>query len=258
MNTPSSSAMVPIASGLHTIRTCGRGSRARSAADELPDGSQSAGVDGSSAGATASARPRHARLHAGARAGGLLVVYPVLLLINSFEVGAVRPRDALGLGQLARGRYRAAARHRHLEHNQPGRYASGLSLVLAIGIAWLLASTDLPGSRWLEFGFWVTVFLPNLTVLVAWIMMFDGFNGLANQVLQKLPFVTDRCLTSTPGGASSPRTYSVARSPSGHAADPAFRNLDSSLEEARSRQAPAASRRSCALSFRSWLRRSSW
>jgi hypothetical protein len=52
----------------------------------------------------------------------------------------------------------------------------------------LIARTDLPGRHWLEFGFWVAVFLPSLTVVVGWILLFDGYNGLANKALEMLPF----------------------------------------------------------------------
>ena len=62
--------------------------------------------------------------------------------------------------------------------------------MLAIGVAWVLGTTDIPGARWLEFGFRITAFLPNLTVLVAWIVLFDGYNGVVNQLLQRLPFVS--------------------------------------------------------------------
>src|SRR5262245_58233615 len=67
--------------------------------------------------------------------------------------------------------------------------ASRSAWVLGIGIAWLLVRTDLPGARWLELGFWTAVFLPTLTVLVAWIMVFNSFNGVANELLKRMPFV---------------------------------------------------------------------
>ena len=64
-----------------------------------------------------------------------------------------------------------------------------LSLPLAVLIAWLLARTDLPGGRWLEFAFWAAFFLPTLTVTLSWILLLDPEYGLINTALAALPFV---------------------------------------------------------------------
>jgi iron(III) transport system permease protein len=122
---------------------------------------------------------------------GLVVVYPiVLLLINSLHVGPFGRETGWGLDN-----WRSAVTEPALvlaiwNTISLALTRQAISLVLAIGVAWLLARTDLPGARWLELGFWITVFLPTLTVLVAWIMIFNGFNGLANVLLKNLPFVT--------------------------------------------------------------------
>jgi iron(III) transport system permease protein len=65
-----------------------------------------------------------------------------------------------------------------------------LSLPLAVLIAWLLARTDLPGRRTLEFAFWAAFFLPTLTVTLSWILLLDPEYGLINTWLAKLPLVT--------------------------------------------------------------------
>src|SRR4029434_349596 len=64
-----------------------------------------------------------------------------------------------------------------------------LSLPLAVLIAWLLARTDLPGSRWIEFAFWAAFFLPPFTVTLSWILLLDPEYGLVNTSLAALPFV---------------------------------------------------------------------
>src|SRR5262245_17369099 len=61
-----------------------------------------------------------------------------------------------------------------------------LSLPIAIGIAWLLARTDVPARPWIEFGFWLAYFLPPLTVTTSWILLADAHFGLLNQVLGPL------------------------------------------------------------------------
>jgi iron(III) transport system permease protein len=57
-----------------------------------------------------------------------------------------------------------------------------ITLPLAIAIAWLLSRTDIPGSRWLEFGFWMAFFLPPLTVTQSWLLLADAHYGLLNQL----------------------------------------------------------------------------
>lgn len=64
-----------------------------------------------------------------------------------------------------------------------------IAFFIAIPVAWLLARTNMPGASWLEFGFWVSFFLPALAAIQGWIFLLEGRVGLINQWLQKLPFV---------------------------------------------------------------------
>ena len=165
---------------------------------------------------------------------GLLVVYPVLLLlINSFEVGPFGRQTHWGVDNWV-----AAV----TDPTLVGAIQNTVSLAvtrqviglgLAIGVAWLLARTDLPGGRWLEFGFWVCVFLPSLTVLVGWIMLFDGHNGLANQLLKQVPFVGRPVFDIYSWwGIVAAHLLSGAIAVKVMLLTPAFRNLDAALEEA--------------------------
>jgi iron(III) transport system permease protein len=165
---------------------------------------------------------------------GFLVIFPlVLLIVNSFEVGAPGTATTWGLANwqaaLSEPRFRSAL------WNTVTLAATrqGIGIVLGVLLAWLLARTDLPGRDWLEFGFWIAVFLPALTVTLGWIMVFDSFNGLANQLLERLPFVEKgpfdiyswwgivwvHLMTGT-----LPVKVMLLT--------PAFRNLDAALEEA--------------------------
>src|SRR3954468_16899454 len=107
-----------------------------------------------------------------------------------------------------------------------------IAIVLGVLLAWLIARTDLPFKRTLEFVFWLTFFLPPLPVAVGWILLLDARFGLVNQALQALPFVSGPPfeiygfwgivwvhLTTTLGV----KVLLLA---------PAFRNLDAALEEA--------------------------
>lgn len=108
-----------------------------------------------------------------------------------------------------------------------------VSFPLAVLLAWILARTDIPGSRWLEFLFWIAFFLPPLPVTLGWIMLLDPQFGLLNQALKGLPFVS-----GPPFNIYSFWGIVWAHLASGGLAiqvmllTPAFRNLDSSLEEA--------------------------
>jgi iron(III) transport system permease protein len=64
-----------------------------------------------------------------------------------------------------------------------------ISLPTSVLIAWLLGRTDVPGRGAFEFMFWVTFFLPSLSVTLGWIVLLDPQNGVVNNLLVELPFV---------------------------------------------------------------------
>ncbi|HEX4194595.1 MAG TPA: ABC transporter permease subunit, partial [Stellaceae bacterium] len=109
----------------------------------------------------------------------------------------------------------------------------GISLPVAIPIAWLLARTDLPLARWLEFGFWILFFLPALGVTQGWLLLFDPNYGLANKWL-----VDGGIADSAPfdlysfWGIIFAHLTTTALSVKVMLLTPAFRNLDGSIEEA--------------------------
>ena len=109
----------------------------------------------------------------------------------------------------------------------------GIALPIAICIAWLLARTNVPFARTLEFGFWMLFFLPSLGVTTGWLLFFDPDFGLVNRALISI------------GLADGPTfnlysywgivfvhitTYGLAVKVM--LLTPAFRNLDASIEEA--------------------------
>ncbi len=165
---------------------------------------------------------------------GFFVLYPiVLIVVNSFQVAKPGMPPLYGLdgwrGVLAEPGLRRAVYNtfsllivRQL-----------LSFPIAIFIAWLLARTDLPGKSWLEFLFWLSFFLPSLSVTLGWILILDPDYGIANQIWKALT-----------GAAHGPfNIYSfwgIVWAHIGHNTTavkvmlltPAFRNMDASLEEA--------------------------
>jgi iron(III) transport system permease protein len=106
-----------------------------------------------------------------------------------------------------------------------------IALVIGVILSWLIARTDLPWKRGLEFMFWISFFLPSLPVALGWILLLDGKFGLLNQWLQVLPFVSGPIFNvySYWGIVWVHMTTSLGVKVLLLA--PAFRNLDASLEE---------------------------
>jgi iron(III) transport system permease protein len=109
----------------------------------------------------------------------------------------------------------------------------GISLPVAVVIAWVLARTDLPFRSGFEFMFWVSFFMPTLSILMGWILCLDPEYGLLNKLVELLPFVDKGPFN----------IFSFWGIVWGHLAShsitvkvmlltPTFRNIDSSFEEA--------------------------
>jgi iron(III) transport system permease protein len=167
---------------------------------------------------------------------GYFLVWPVIiLLINSFNAANdwfVEPR-------------RWGVDHWINAYHRPGLLTSlGNSLLVwsltvsvsfpaGVAIAWLLARTKIPFSHTLEFLFWVSYMVPSLPTTIAWITLLDPDIGMINVALKKL-FALDQGpfnIFSVPG--------IVWANLMGHGISikvmlltPAFRNMDSTLEEA--------------------------
>jgi iron(III) transport system permease protein len=162
------------------------------------------------------------------------VLYPiVLIIVNSFQVAKPGMPPLYGLDG-----WRAVLAEPGLRRAVYNTFSllvvrQLLSFPLAIFIAWLLARTDLPGKSALEFMFWLSFFLPSLSVTLGWILILDPDYGIANQMWK---FLT--------GAAHGPfNIYSfwgIVWAHIGHNTTavkvmlltPAFRNMDASLEEA--------------------------
>jgi iron(III) transport system permease protein len=167
---------------------------------------------------------------------GYLLIWPVLLLlINSFNAASdwfVEPRTW-------------GTKHWVNAFQRPGLLTSlgnslliwsltvSVSFPVGVAIAWLLARTKIPFSHTLEFLFWVSYMVPSLPTTIAWITLLDPDIGIINVALKKL-FALEQGpfnIFSVPG--------IVWANLMGHGISikvmlltPAFRNMDSTLEEA--------------------------
>ena len=164
-----------------------------------------------------------------------LVLYPVLLIIfYSFSSAEAGADFVFGLD----------AWHRAL--SEPAMFGSIVNTIkllvaihviafpVAVLIAWTLARTDIPWRGGLEFMFWISFFLPSLSVTLGWIMCLDPQYGVLNRLIRLV----------LPLGDTGPfNIYSFWGIVWAHLAanaiavkvmllTPTFRNIDSSLEEA--------------------------
>jgi len=111
--------------------------------------------------------------------------------------------------------------------------AQAISIPIAVFISWLLGRTDIPGSGWLEFGFWISFFLPALAVLQGWILLLDGKFGLINSALRWVIPVQDGPLDIYSwGGIVFAHLITTTVSAKVMMMTPAFHGMDSRFEEA--------------------------
>src|SRR5262249_8754288 len=163
-----------------------------------------------------------------------LVLYPVVLIVfYSF--------DASSLGE-ARGIGLTAWRRALSEPAMFGTIVNSIKLLVAIHaiafpvaviVAWVLARTDIPWRHGLEFMFWISYFLPALSVTLGWIMCLDPTYGLLNKLVMLLPFFeTGPFNIYSFWGIVWAHLASHAIAVKVMLLTPTFRNMDASLEEA--------------------------
>ena len=63
---------------------------------------------------------------------------------------------------------------------------AALGFAIAIPIAWLVARSDMPGTRWIEFGFWIAFFMPSMAYIQGWTFLLEGYRGLINVWISRL------------------------------------------------------------------------
>lgn len=164
----------------------------------------------------------------------LLVLFPVLLLVLfSFSIGA--PGQATGFSFAAWPRAFADPSIVGSIFNTIKLIVAvhSISLPVAIGISWILARTDLPWRHGFEFMFWISFFMPTLSILLGWIMCLDPEFGVFNVVLNSIPFVHAKPFNIyTFWGVVWAHLITHSITVKVMLLTPTFRNIDSALEEA--------------------------
>ena len=164
----------------------------------------------------------------------LFTLYPVfLLLVNSFQVAEPGESASFSLEAWRNALTSTGIRTSLLNTAKVLLLVQGISFPIAVIVAWILARTDIPGSKWLEFGFWIAFFIPTLGVTQGWILMLDPNFGLFNTWLMKLPGIDSNVFNIySMWGIVFVHlgTFSIAIKVM--LLTPIFRNMDASLEDA--------------------------
>src|SRR5207248_974344 len=110
---------------------------------------------------------------------GFYVIYPLLLiLLNSLNTARVGQPAAYGLEN-----WRVAWTSSGIGQALVNTLAlaacyQAFSLAVAVGLAWVLARTNVPAARQLEFVFWLSMFIPTLSTTLGWMLLLDPHTGL--------------------------------------------------------------------------------
>ena len=108
-----------------------------------------------------------------------------------------------------------------------------VSFPVGITIAWVLARTRIPFSPQLEFLFWVAHMVPSLPVTIAWINLLDPYIGLVNVALMNMFDLRDGPFNIfSVGGIVWTNVMTNGIVLKVILLTPAFRNMDSAMEEA--------------------------
>jgi len=164
----------------------------------------------------------------------LVVLYPLLLLIlNSFNVAPIGDVPQYGLGEWTEAFSTPGIRSSIVNTFTIALTRQAISFPLAIVIAWLIARTNLPYRNGLEFMFWISFFMPTLSVTIGWMLLLDPYVGIVNQWLMKLPFI-DRAPFDIYSFWGIVWTHLMANTIAVKVMllAPAFRRMDATLEEA--------------------------
>jgi iron(III) transport system permease protein len=116
-----------------------------------------------------------------------MVLYPIWrVLLQSFEVQQPGEAVRFGIDGWATLLRESGLKTAVWNTISLSVWREAIALPFAIFLAWLMARTNMPGRNWFEFAFWLSFFMPTLTVVLSWILLLDPEYGLVNQFLKNL------------------------------------------------------------------------
>jgi iron(III) transport system permease protein len=165
---------------------------------------------------------------------GFYVIYPLaLILINSFNIATIAEPPVYGL-QAWRDAFSEPGILRSLWNSvKVGIALQAVALPLGIFISWLLSRTNIHFSSGFEVLFWVSFIMPNIATTFGWMLLLDPNTGLINTWLRDLPLIGGLTFNIYSfWGIIWAHLVSNGISTKVMLMTPAFRRMDSSLEEA--------------------------
>jgi iron(III) transport system permease protein len=165
---------------------------------------------------------------------GFYLLYPLfLILLNSFNTARIGAPPVYGLGSWVAAWESPGVLQSLWNTLGVAFWYQVLSFPLGIILAWVLARTNVPWARGLEFMFWLSFFLPTLSTTLGWILLLDPRVGVLNQWTVSLLGLTEGPFNVYSfWGIIWVHLMSHAVSSKVMLLTPAFRNMDAALEEA--------------------------
>lgn len=162
---------------------------------------------------------------------GFYILYPLtLILINSFNVATIAEPPSYGLGAWKEAFSEYGIRDALWNTIKVTFVRQSIVFVIGVFIAWVLARTNIPFSRGWEFFFWISFMLPSVATTYGWMLLLDPDTGLVNSWFNNIFGVMPFNIYSFWGiiwvhSLSGLDTKVMILTP-------AFRRMDSSMEEA--------------------------
>ncbi len=165
---------------------------------------------------------------------GFYVLYPLtLIVINSFNTATIAEPEVYGLDAWRKAFAEPGIWRSLWNSIKIGLVLQIVALPTGIFISWLLARTDIMFPNALEFGFWISFFLPGLATTFGWMLMLDPSTGLINSWLRQMPLLSGLNFDIYSfSGIVFVHLVSNGISTKVMLMTPAFRRMDASMEEA--------------------------
>jgi len=165
---------------------------------------------------------------------GFYVLYPLtLIVINSFNTATIAEPEVYGLDAWRKAFAEPGIWRSLWNSIKIGIVLQLIALPTGIFISWLLARTDIMFPNALEFGFWISFFLPGLATTFGWMLMLDPSTGLINSWLRQIPLLSGLNFDIYSfSGIVFVHLVSNGISTKVMLMTPAFRRMDASMEEA--------------------------
>jgi iron(III) transport system permease protein len=165
---------------------------------------------------------------------GFYVLYPLtLIVVNSFNTATIAEPEVYGLDAWRKAFAEPGIWRSLWNSIKIGLVLQIVALPTGILISWLLARTNILFPNAMEFGFWISFFMPGLATTFGWMLMLDPSTGLINSWLRQMPLVSGLnfdiysfwgiVFVHLVGNGISTKVMLMT---------PAFRRMDASMEEA--------------------------